>query len=167
MRMHYCALLTVALIGFADSGSKTAKGDHPGKDTHSLIVPGDVKWGPAPPDLPTGIQLAVLDGDPSKAGGTYTLRAKLPDGCVVPPHWHSMDENLTVISGELGMGMGEKFDKDKLRYLPAGSFARMPKKEKHFNVAKGETVIQLHGTGPFDIYYVNPADNPAKKGDKK
>jgi ChrR Cupin-like domain len=170
MRLFRCALvgfiLSAASSGTANPGRDKEKGDHPGaKDAHAVLAPDDIKWGPAPPDLPAGIKLAVLQGDPSKAA-PYTIRAKLPDGCIVPPHWHSMDENLTVIKGELGMGMGEKFDKEKLRYLPAGSFARMPKMEKHFNIAKGETVIQLHGTGPFDIHYVNPADNPAKKDGK-
>ena len=44
---------------------------------------------------------------------------------------------------------------------------RMPKTMRHFAMAKGETIIQLHGIGPFEITYVNPADDPRKKEDKK
>ena len=85
-----------------------------------------------------------------------------PDGYIVPAHWHPTDENVTVISGSFGIGLGDKFDKDKVRFLPPGSYVRLTKEERHFAVMKGETVVQVHGTGPFALNYVNPADNPAK-----
>jgi hypothetical protein len=131
--------------------------------SHLMIRPDDVKWGPASPKLPPGAQFAVLEGDPSKPGAPYTLRAKLPDGYSVPPHWHPMDEKITVIQGTIRLGMGEKFDHAKLRHLPAGSYALLPKGEPHFNLYQGETIIQLHGAGPYDIHYVNPADDPSRR----
>jgi anti-sigma factor ChrR (cupin superfamily) len=97
----------------------------------------------------------------------YVVRAKLPDGYKLPPHWHSSDENVTVLKGTFLIGTGEKFDPSKTEKMPTGSFMRMPKTMRHFAVAKGETIIQLHGIGPFDINYVNPADDPRKKEDKK
>ena len=81
----------------------------------------------------------------------------------MPPHWHPMDENVTVISGIFRVGLGEKFDKGALRDLPAGSYAMLPSGLAHYNRIKGETVLQFHGIGPYDINYVNPADDPRKK----
>lgn len=40
---------------------------------------------------------------------------------------------------------------------------RMPKEMHHFAVTKGATILQVHGIGPFEINYVNPADDPRKK----
>jgi hypothetical protein len=82
-------------------------------DAHLFDSPNDVKWGPAPPVVPKGAQAAVLDGDPFKDGSSYTLRLKMPDGYKIPPHWHPMDENVTVLSGTLGAGMGDTFDTAK------------------------------------------------------
>ncbi|HKB04806.1 MAG TPA: cupin domain-containing protein [Gemmataceae bacterium] len=132
------------------------------KLSHMVALPDDVKWGPAPPALPPGAKMVVLDGDPTKAG-QFTIRAKFPDGYVIPPHWHSIEENLTVISGSFGLGLGDRLERNKIRNLPAGSYVRLGKEERHFAVAKGETVVQVHGMGPFDLHYVNPADDPTKK----
>lgn len=90
--------------------------------------------------LPPGAQFAVLLGDPSKPGAPYIFRAKLPDGYGVPPHWHPMDEKVTVISGIFQLGLGEKFGKDALRDLPAGSYAMLPSGLPHYYRIKGETV---------------------------
>ena len=86
----------------------------------------------------------------------------MPDGYKIPPHWHPTDERIVVLQGTLGMGMGEKFDAGAGRELPAGSYAVMPAGARHFAWAKGETVIQVSAVGPFEITYVNPADDPRK-----
>lgn len=39
----------------------------------------------------------------------------------------------------------------------------MPAKTQHYAFTNEETVIQLHGVGPWAINYVNPADDPRKK----
>jgi hypothetical protein len=130
---------------------------------HVTVSPDDVKWGPASPKLPPGAQFAILVGDPSKPGAPYVFRAKLPDGYSVLPHWHPMDENVTVISGTFMLGFGERLDKDATSALTAGSYALLPAKMPHYNVMKGETILQFHGIGPYDIQYVNPADDPAAK----
>lgn len=127
------------------------------------VTPADaVVWGPAPPGLPAGAKAAVLAGDPG-AEGAFTLRAWMPDGYKVMPHWHGADENLTVISGTLHVGMGDTFDKDKATAVKAGGFSVMPAKMRHWVWAEGETVIQVQSTGPFTITYVNPADDPRPK----
>jgi hypothetical protein len=133
------------------------------QQSHVMVTPESVKWGPASPKLPPGTQFAIVLGDPSKPGVPYVFRAKSPDGYSVPPHWHPMDENVTVISGTLMLGFGERFDKGATRALPAGSYAMLPKDAPHYNVMKGETILQFHGIGPYDIQYVNPADDPSRK----
>jgi hypothetical protein len=124
-----------------------------------LTLPADIKWGPAPPLLPAGAQAAVLEGNPMTKG-EYTLRLKMPDGYRVPAHWHSKTEHVTVISGTFHLGMGDTLDTTKGMTMPAGAFGYMPPKMRHYAWAEGETVVQVHGSGPFDITYVNPADDP-------
>jgi hypothetical protein len=160
----FLAVSTLASAGSGEERQQAGRVIAAGVDHATVTVPDEVAWGPASPRLPPGAKFALIDGDPSKAGGAYTFRAKLPDGYSVPPHWHPMDENVTVIQGTFRLGMGQTFDRKKLRDLPAGSFARLPRGEPHFNVIKGETIIQFHGIGPYDIHYVNPADDPSRQG---
>lgn len=128
---------------------------------HVMLAPDDLKWGPSPPGLPAGAQMAVLDGDPSKPG-LFTLRAKLPDGYTVPPHWHPGDEQVSVLEGTLLMDNADKVNLETAHAMPAGSFVKMPKRMHHYASAKGDTTIQVTGMGPFAVTYVNPSDDPRK-----
>ncbi len=154
-------------LSLAQAGKDKGKTAMSGKaqQSHTMVTPNDLKWGPAPPGLPAGAQLAVLSGDPSKAG-PFTIRLKAPDGYKIMPHWHPTDEHLTVIEGTFVMGAGEKFDQAAAHEMTPGSFARMPKETRHYAWTKGETVVQVHGSGPFEIIYVNPNDDPRKQAKK-
>jgi quercetin dioxygenase-like cupin family protein len=88
------------------------------------------------------------------------MRLRLPDGYRIPPHWHPKVEHVTVISGVLNLGTGRTFDQSATRELPAGTFGYWPAGMRHFAWARGETVLQLHGFGPWRVIYVNPADDP-------
>jgi quercetin dioxygenase-like cupin family protein len=129
---------------------------------HTVVTAGDLKWGPAPPSLPPGAEAAVVDGDPTKPG-PFVMRAKFPAGYRVAPHWHPTDENLTIISGSFSVGTGDTFDEASMKTLGPGDFVRMPKQMHHYAMAKEAAIIQIHGTGPFAITYVNPSDDPRKK----
>jgi len=131
-----------------------------------FINKGSIKWGEAPPALPKGAKVAVLHGDPFKAG-QYILRLSMPANYRIPPHWHSQAEHLTVISGALHLGMGDKADAKAARALTPGGFHYLPAKAHHYAFTKSPAVIQVSGEGPFDINYLNPADNPEKKAAKK
>ena len=124
-----------------------------------VVTPDATQWSPAPASLPVGAKLAVLEGDPTKPG-LFTMRLSIPDGYRIPPHFHPVDEHVTVISGTFQVGMGDSFDATKLSTLPAGTFGLLPAGMRHFAQAKGATVLQLHGTGPWKLTYVNPADQP-------
>jgi quercetin dioxygenase-like cupin family protein len=156
--------LTVALALLA---AHSARASEPNKKPtagkpHAVSVNADeIKWGEAPPDFPKGAQLAVLHGDPGKSG-TFALRFKMPDGYKIPPHWHTQDEQLTVVSGEFMLHMGDTMD-SPAHQLGPGAYHFLPGKMHHAAEAKGETIVQVDGKGPFDIHYLNPADNPRKK----
>jgi quercetin dioxygenase-like cupin family protein len=125
---------------------------------HVMLAPDAVTWQPFPPGGP-GAQTAVLAGDPDRAG-PFVLRIKLPAKTRVAPHWHPTDENVTVIQGSMGFGMGKKFDRAAIRQMPAGSYLLMPKGQPHFAWSESESIVQVHGTGPFAVIYVDPADDP-------
>jgi quercetin dioxygenase-like cupin family protein len=161
MRLVIVTLAALALWAGARAANEQDKTHGSDKD-HVLVRPDDIKWGSAPAALPAGAKLAVLAGDPSKSG-PYVVRVQFPDGYKVAPHWHPTDENVTVIKGTFMMGKGDKFNAGAAEALPAGSFVRMPKEMRHFAYAKGETIVQVHGMGPFEFNYVNPADDPRKK----
>lgn len=153
-------LLLVALAVLATSYAPGQEMAHPGGDGKPAIYSqAEVTWKDGPGSLPAGAKFAVLEGDPAKEG-PFVMRISLPDGFRVPPHWHPKVERVTVISGTFNLGMGEKFDKRATRKMPAGTFGFWPAGMRHFAWAKGKTVLQLHGTGPWVITYVNPADDP-------
>ncbi|HKZ78970.1 MAG TPA: cupin domain-containing protein [Pyrinomonadaceae bacterium] len=149
-------LTAVVALGLGQEATKTAD--------HGLFTPGDIKWMDVPNALPAGAKLAVLEGNPFNPG-LYTMRLSMPAGYRIPPHWHAKVEHVTVISGKFNLGMGEKFDQSKGNAMPAGTFGFLPPQMKHFAWASEETVIQLHGEGPWEINYVNPSDDPRKKGE--
>jgi len=153
------AALAVLALTLAASGDHADKGDMK-KDV--LVTPADIKWQDGPPSLPKGAKMALLEGDPARAGA-FVLRVKMPDGYRIPAHTHPKDERVTVISGTLYLGMGGKFDEKAGKALTAGSYGRMPAGMKHFGWVKGETVVQVNGEGPWSIQYVNPEDDPRKK----
>ena len=127
-----------------------------------VVVPDGITWGPAPAVLPPGAKAAVLEGDPAQPGA-FTLRLWLPDGYTIPPHFHPVAEHVTIVQGTFLVGMGDQLDASKFTELPTGTFGFIPPGMKHFARAKGEVVVQLHGTGPWGLTYVNPADDPRRR----
>jgi quercetin dioxygenase-like cupin family protein len=127
---------------------------------HHVAMPDTLKW-VDPPTFP-GAKLAVVLGDPSKEG-PFVYRVKFPAGYKVAPHLHKAAENVTVLSGLFFVGAGEKFDQGSARELPTGAFVSIPAEHPHFAWAKEETLVQVHGVGPTDIRFINPADDPRKK----
>ena len=129
-----------------------------------LYPPTNIEWKDGPAALPAGAKAALLEGDPTKEG-PFVVRFQFPDGYHVAPHTHPKTERVTVISGALYLATGEALDRNSAKKLPAGSFGYWPAGMKHTAWAEGDTVIQLHGIGPWQINYVNPADDPrnAKK----
>jgi len=114
----------------------------------------DIKFNPAP-GFPKGAEIVILRGDLSKAE-PYTIRFKLPNNFVILPHWHSTDEEVTVLSGTLNVGMGDQVDKSKSTALTAGGYQIVPANMHHYVWTTGSTIIQLDGMGPRTTVFVNP-----------
>jgi hypothetical protein len=129
---------------------------------HVLDSPEMVSWGPAPPMIPAGAQIAVLSGNPM-AAGPYSIRLKFPANYAIQAHSHPTDENVVIVSGALTFGMGNKLAKDSAdnKTLPVGGYALMPANMNHYAFTTNkETTIVLYGQGPVEFKYVNPADDP-------
>lgn len=126
--------------------------------------PSNIEWKAGPPSLPAGAKMAVLEGDPAK-DGPFVMRLQAPDGYRIPPHTHPKTERVTVISGTMFLAMGENLDRSAAKTLPAGTYGFWPAGMKHTAWFDGGTIIQIHGIGPWQINYLNPADDPrnAKK----
>lgn len=130
---------------------------------HAIVAtPGAITWGAAPAILPAGAKLAVLEGDPAQPGA-FTMRLWMPDGYTLPPHFHAVTEHVTVVQGTFLVGMGDRLDPAQFTELPTGTFGAIPPGMKHFARARGEVILQLHGTGPWGLTYVNPADDPRRR----
>ncbi len=130
--------------------------------SHVLLTAAGVTWGDPPPSLPPGGKMAVISGDPGKTE-PYVIRAQLPAGYKIAPHWHPAAEHVTVLAGTFSFGMGEKFDQAAMKDLTSGGYAALPAKMPHFAMAKTAATIQVHGIGPFVVNYVNPADDPSQQ----
>ena len=140
-----------------------AQGTPSQSDPHAVIVlPDQMTWAAGPASLPAGAKVAVLEGNPKEAG-PFTMRISLTDGYRIPPHSHPAAERITVLQGTFQLGMGAKFDESALTAMPAGSYITMHPGTQHFVLAKGKTVVQLNGVGPWKLNYVNPADDPSNK----
>jgi hypothetical protein len=152
MRKFALGILFCSTILLASSGTQNA------------FTPDQIKWGPPPPFVAPGAQLAVIEGNPMASSGDYTIRLKMPAGYKIAPHWHPLRENVTVISGDFKVGMGDKFDEKKMMTFPAGSFAYLDPDMHHYAMASSAAIVQIHGMSPVQFNYVNPMDDPSKVG---
>ncbi len=145
----------IALAAALSTAAATAAFGQAGTTEEMRAVAAKViTWSDADvPGFAPGMKIAAIQGDPAEAG-PYTLRLSFPDGYRFPPHWHPMAENVTVLSGTLQLAMGDRPDDSKLKAYAAGDYLFIPATMPHFGGARGFTVIQLHGQGPFTINVV-------------
>ncbi len=164
MRRNVCltAALLAGMFFMSRPGGMRVMAASPAAEKNAF-TPDGIQWGPAPPFVAPGAQLAVLEGNPMAASGDYTVRLKMPDGYRIAPHWHPKRENVTVISGTFKVGMGDSFDEGSMMTFPAGSFAYLDPDMHHYAMASGPVVVQIHGAAPVQFNYVNPNDDPSRK----
>jgi quercetin dioxygenase-like cupin family protein len=137
----------------------------PDQASFRSILPEDTNWQPFPA-FPASMRLAVVVGHPAEPG-PYVIRVKVPGGERVMSHTHPEDRIYTVISGVFYIGLGEKFDGDKVKAYPPGSVIILPGGTPHFHWAKsGEYVAQVTAIGPLGLEYLDPADDPRRRGDR-
>jgi hypothetical protein len=166
MKRNLCLGLTLALLaGIAWMNHASSFGvlaASPAAEKN-VFTPDGMPYGPAPSFVPPGAQLAVLEGNPLASSGDYTVRLKMPDGYRIAPHWHPQRENVTVLSGTLKVGMGDRFDEGAMGSFPAGSFAYLDPNMHHYVMTSGEVVVQIHGMSPVQFNYINADDDPSRK----
>jgi quercetin dioxygenase-like cupin family protein len=139
--------------------SRMRRAHRPGRSTFRSVFPEDLEW-KAFPAFPPSVLLAVVVGTPSERG-LYVIRVKASSGAKLMPHRHPEDRIYTVMSGVFYIGLGERFDGDKVTAFPPGSVIVLPGNTSHFHWAKsGEYVTQVTAVGPLGIEYLDPGDDP-------
>jgi hypothetical protein len=128
-----------------------------------LVRAKNIKWSPAPAGLPQGAKVALLQGNPNQSG-RYVIRMQLPANYKIPFHSYSNPIDVTVVSGTLYVANTQTFDKKKAFAINPGDFFHMPARASQFTFTKNETVLEIHGEGPYEIKYANAADDPLKGG---
>ena len=145
--------LTITFVAVTLTGLSTAI--H-AQDMMHATPAASVEWAPIqPPGFDPGMEIAVIHGNPDAADQPYTLRLRLPDGYRFPAHYHPRAENVTVLSGTFLLAMGARPADSPTAYAP-GSYLYIPPEKPHYGGARGATVIQLHGVGPFEILLAEP-----------
>jgi quercetin dioxygenase-like cupin family protein len=158
MRAFLVALVLIALAGNAQAQDKI---DRLTLDNMEVFNPDSLDWKDEP-ILPKGAKSVLLTGDPAKPG-VFFAYLKFPPNYDIPPHTHPFAEVITVLRGKLGNGMGKKFDKQSGEILNVGSSFGLPANHAHYVwTIDEETVVQLVATGPWDITYTDPKDDPRK-----
>lgn len=150
-------IVAVVTLILGVSGAWSAQTPYHG-DGHILLDPAALQWSDVASMAP-GAKMAVIEGDLGKEK-PFTFRLKLPANYRIDPHIHPAYERVTVLSGTLHFAHGEAFDRAKTTALPAGGVAIMPPGAPMFGYTEEETIIQLHGTGPWGIKYLNPEHDP-------
>ncbi len=142
----------------------SAMGDQPTTDTMASASTtstdtAGLAWGPAPPALPSGSRVAVVSGDPAKAG-PFTIRIDMPPDYAVRPHYHPAIEEIRLLEGTLHLGHGAKWDEKAFKVVTPDQPVTMPAKQPHFVHAASRVLIEVQSTGPFEVTYVDPKDDP-------
>ena len=151
-------LLAVPAAGVAQQHPAT-----PVPDGVVVVEGARLEWGPLElPGFEPGLELAVVQGDPAQAEA-YTIRLRFPDGYVFPAHYHPNAENLTVLSGTFQLGHGATPEEAGLTTYKPGDYLFIPGGMPHYGRVEGETVIQLHGIGPFDVKLAEPEPDDSQE----
>ena len=164
--------VTLAVVALVSAGcSDKPKSESGTADTSNTSTavgggtaqPASLVWGPAPQVFPAGAQMAVVSGDPSKEG-FFQVQLSFPDRYKIPPHFHPTEEVIEVKEGTFLVGMGDKLDPTKAKPMKKGDKGSMAAGVHHFGIAQGATIVAVSAKGPFAMTYVNPADDPTKRG---
>jgi quercetin dioxygenase-like cupin family protein len=103
----------------------------------------------------SGVSGVDLYGNLDDAGH-YVARTRFAPGRGLGPHHHAHTTTITVLEGQLRLGIGSKVDSSAARAYPPGSFLVIPAGVPHFEWGEGETIIQLSGMGPLGYTRVAP-----------
>ena len=113
-----------------------------------------------PPDQ----RFETVSGDPAKSGAPFVIRIHAEAGYIIMPHTHPVDENIVVVKGSWAVGMGDRLNRQALEPMEVGTYALVPKTMAHFALSKTDTILQVHGIGPFTTHWVVPIYELTDKG---
>jgi quercetin dioxygenase-like cupin family protein len=143
----------------AETAREPVRHHQPGQADFRAIFPEEIEWKPFAA-FPPSARLAIVVGEPVREG-PYTIRVKLPHGTKMMPHSHPEDRMYTVVSGIFYIGLGDKFDAEKLQAYPPGSVIILPGNTSHFHWAKsGEYITQVTAIGPLGLEYIDAKNDP-------
>lgn len=114
----------------------------------------DIEWGPCPPTLPAGCEMAILEGDP-KREMLFTARFRTVGRFELGPHWHPQNERVTVLEGRVGVGFGDAIDREAVTWFGPGDYYLNAREAHHFVITDGVSVLQITGIGPWKVNYVH------------
>ena len=103
-----------------------------------------------------GTKYSLLEGRRDVDGVGFTYAFFIPAGFWDPPHWHTADARVVVVSGTLYLGYGETEDRTQLQAFPAGSVVLVPAGARHFDGSDEDTLIVGMAIGPWNTHYVDP-----------
>lgn len=157
-----CSAVAVSLLFCSSVFAVQHEKSTPNNRPVILLSPDQLEWRDGPKSLPEGCQYMLLSGNPNKPG-LFVMRLKFPANYQLPAHHHLTFENVTVLSGEINFGLGNKLDKSQTQLFKAGSFVSFPAKVNHFAwTGDSEVVLQLNNMGPWEMIYVDPKTDPRK-----
>lgn len=159
MRLHRLSLAIVLVLPLALQAGQPAQSE---ASTHVMVDAAELEWGDAPPAFEPGAQAAILSGDPSKPG-MFVLRLKAPAGFEIGNHWHPTDEHVTLIEGDVTLRMNQGAEDAHEHTFSAGGYMLLPAEMHHAASTRGGMTLQVSGMGPFELIYVDPADDPRKR----
>jgi quercetin dioxygenase-like cupin family protein len=113
----------------------------------------EIVFRPGPPNMPKGVEMVVLEGDP-KREGMFTIRLKAPAGFALAPHTHPADERVTVLDGAVSVGFGNATDRNAAKSFAAGSFYINPANVAHYVFSDEGVTLQITGEGPWRVDFL-------------
>lgn len=161
MRLPVALVANVVVVVTACASSQTAPAcpDQPVEidfdpDTQQITSRGaEISWGPCPPVLPAGCEMAVLEGDPRSAS-LFTVRFRTTAPFELSPHWHPRHERVTIFEGQIGIGFGNEVDRESAQWFGPGDYYVNAKGAHHFVLSDGPALIQVTGIGPWEVHYL-------------
>ena len=153
MRIAFASyvVLVSLLSGCAQSG--VGEFDFPEGIVQHAVPAAEIAWRPCPANLPPGCEIAVLEGDP-KAPELFTVRFRLTDDFVMPPHTHPKDERVTVLAGRMAVGFGAGVTRADAREFGPGDYYVNARGAVHTVWAEKSSEIQITGVGPWEADFV-------------
>ncbi|MHB1949210.1 MAG: cupin domain-containing protein [Gammaproteobacteria bacterium] len=154
-------ILSLSLLAVTMIGAQFAQADQDAEGNYvapEVITPDTLQWGSFDA-FPPGAQAAILTGDP-RENGYFMIRVKIPPHYKIPPNWQTVKVYATVLEGSYSIGVGNKFNPKTGKTLPSTGSVIIPANTHLYYWSNNGAVLEIHGIGPWDIHYVNPADDP-------